>query len=74
MNGIRFAFLAFTKGMENNLRVPEEALWSVNLLYSDELYKEIARDAEAKKWYEMALNGGHKSAQKDLDRLADMMK
>ena len=30
--------------------------------------------AEAKKWYEMALNGGHKSAQKDLDRLADMMK
>ena len=45
VNGIRFAFLAFTKGMENNLRVPEEALWSVNLLYSDELYKEIARDA-----------------------------
>lgn len=45
VNGIRFAFLAFTKGMENNLRVPEEALWSVNLLYTDELYKEIARDA-----------------------------
>lgn len=45
VNGIRFAFIAFTKGLENNLRVPEEALWSVNLLYTDELYKEIARDA-----------------------------
>lgn len=44
VSGIRFAFLAFTKGMEGNLRVPEEADWSVNLLFADELYKKINQD------------------------------
>ena len=34
VNGIRFAFLAFTKGM-NNLRLPEGADYCVNLLYQD---------------------------------------
>jgi Putative enzyme of poly-gamma-glutamate biosynthesis (capsule formation) len=34
VNGIRFAFLAFTKGM-NNLRLPVGAEYCVNLLYQD---------------------------------------
>lgn len=34
VNGIRFAFLAFTKGM-NNLRLPDGADYCVNLLYRD---------------------------------------
>ena len=34
VNGIRFAFLAFTKGL-NNLRLPQGAEYCVNLLYKD---------------------------------------
>lgn len=34
VNGIRIAFLSFTKGM-NNLRLPAGAEYSVNLLYTD---------------------------------------
>ena len=34
VNGLRFAFLAFTKGM-NNLRLPDGADYCVNLLYTD---------------------------------------
>ena len=46
VNGIRIAFLAFTKGM-NNLRLPVGAEYSVNLLYSDydTNYSKIARSA-----------------------------
>lgn len=46
VNGIRFAFLAFTKGM-NNLRLPEGAEYAVNLLYQDydTNYTEIDRSA-----------------------------
>ena len=44
VNGIRFAFIAFTKSM-NNLRLPEGAEYSVNLLYDDydTNYKTIAK-------------------------------
>lgn len=46
VNGIRFAFVAFTKGM-NNLRLPEGTEYSVNLLYEDydTNYKSVASDA-----------------------------
>ena len=46
VNGIRVAFLAFTKGM-NNLRLPEGADYCVNLLYTDydTKYSVIARSA-----------------------------
>lgn len=45
VNGIRFAFVAFTKGL-NNLRLPEGSEYCVNLLYEDydTNYKYIARD------------------------------
>ncbi|MBO4419706.1 MAG: CapA family protein [Oscillospiraceae bacterium] len=48
VNGIRIAFLSFTKGM-NNLRLPEGAEYCVNLLYSDydTNYSKIARSAIA---------------------------
>lgn len=48
INGIRIAFLAFTKGM-NNLRLPAGAEYCVNLLYSDydTNYSKIARSAIA---------------------------
>lgn len=57
VNGIRIAFLGFTKGV-NNLRVPAGAEYCVNLLYSDydTNYSKIARSAitsaveEAKLW------------------------
>ena len=43
VGGIRFAFVAFTKGMANNQRIPEEAAWCVNLLYTDDVnYTEVA--------------------------------
>ena len=43
VNGIRFAFVAFTKGL-NNLRLPEGSEYCVNLLYEDydTNYKSIA--------------------------------
>lgn len=46
VNGIKIAFLAFTKGM-NNLRLPVGAEYCVNLLYSDydTNYSEIASTA-----------------------------
>ncbi len=46
VNGLRIAFLAFTKGM-NNLRLPSGADYCVNLLYSDydTNYSRIARTA-----------------------------
>ncbi len=46
VNGIRIAFLSFTKGM-NNLRLPAGAEYCVNLLYSDydTNYSVIARSA-----------------------------
>ncbi len=46
VNGLRIAFLAFTKGM-NNLRLPAGADYCVNLLYSDydTNYSKIARGA-----------------------------
>ena len=46
VNGIRIAFLAFTKGM-NNLRLPAGAEYCVNLLYTDydTNYSKIARSA-----------------------------
>ena len=48
VNGIRFAFLAFTKGMVDNMHIPEEAAWCVNLLYSDDVtYSKIASDSIA---------------------------
>ena len=45
VNGIRFAFLSLTKGL-NNLRVPDGSEYCVNLLYSDydTSYSRIARD------------------------------
>lgn len=48
INGLRFAFLGFTKGM-NNLRLPEGAEACVNLLYTDydTNYTQIARSAIA---------------------------
>lgn len=43
VGGIRFAFVAFTKGMANNQRIPDEADWCVNLLYTDDVnYTEVA--------------------------------
>ena len=43
VGGIRFAFVAFTKGMANNQRIPDEVSWCVNLLYTDDVnYKEVA--------------------------------
>lgn len=48
VNGIRFAFLAFTKGMVDDMHIPEEAAWCVNLLYSDDVtYSKIASDSIA---------------------------
>ncbi len=46
VNGLRIAFLAFTKGM-NNMRLPAGADYCVNLLYSDydTNYSKIARGA-----------------------------
>lgn len=46
VNGLRIAFLAFTKGM-NNMRLPDGAEYCVNLLYSDydSNYSKIARSA-----------------------------
>ncbi len=46
VNGIRIAFLCFTKGM-NNLRLPAGAEYCVNLLYTDydTTYSKIARSA-----------------------------
>ena len=46
VNGIRIAFLSFTKGM-NNLRLPSGAEYCVNLLYTDydTTYSVIARSA-----------------------------
>lgn len=46
VNGIRFAFLCFTKGL-NNLRLPAGAEYCVNLLYTDydTTYSRIARAA-----------------------------
>ncbi len=46
VNGIRVAFIAFTKGM-NNLRLPAGAEYCVNLLYTDydSNYSKIARGA-----------------------------
>ncbi len=46
VNGIRIAFVSFTKGM-NNLRLPAGAEYSVNLLYSDydTNYSKIDRSA-----------------------------
>ena len=46
VNGMRIAFLAFTKGM-NNLRLPEGTDYCVNLLYTDydTNYSKIARTA-----------------------------
>ena len=46
VNGIRFAFLAFTKGV-NNLRLPDGADYCVNLLYRDydTNYTELDRSA-----------------------------
>ncbi len=45
-NGIRFAFVGLTKGL-NNLRIPEGAEYSVNLLYTDydTNYSSIAKDS-----------------------------
>lgn len=45
VNGIRFAFVAFTKGL-NNLRLPEGTEYCVNLLYEDydTNYKSIAEN------------------------------
>ena len=46
VNGIRFAFLGFTKGV-NNLTLPDSAPWCVDLLYTDYAtnYSQINRDA-----------------------------
>lgn len=48
VNGLRIAFLAFTKGM-NNMRLPDGAEYCVDLLYSDydSNYSKIARSAIA---------------------------
>ncbi len=46
VNGIRFAFFAYTKGM-NNMALPEDAQYSVDVLYKDysSNYSEINKDA-----------------------------
>ena len=41
VGNLRVAFAAFTKGMVNNLQIPEDSAWSVNLLYKDLNYSEI---------------------------------
>lgn len=46
VNGIRFAFFAYTKGM-NNMALPEDAQYSVDVLYKDysSNYSEINKEA-----------------------------